>query len=1004
MSKSDKALTPETSDVAAIYMAITAPDDPQAVLDLVALIPASTESNVPTTFTRKPGKWEKNERVLADLNSPTPPPVVVLDDDSLASVLQQIDGAAATTASAWVDDIDSQIVALYSYCTGEQVAMVAAGGIDRNRGNAEKLRRYWLYGKGAAKIRWNTPGDWTRCFRQLSKYMGPRARGYCALRHKEATGMWTGDQRHRQMYGNKRGKAFSTTDFIVDSDTFLERSALAARHKDAVNRFTANLVASGTVEIESTGAGKFKIPLVIPEGIESGDGRIFEQGAISIRELPLPLLWQIKTGEGHAGSVVVGRIDHMERVDNGIGNAHGVFDDGAYGAEAERLVRSGFIRGVSADLDQFEAKEEKIKGNDDDTEDETSQSIGGGKITINKARVMAVTLVPKPAFQECRIVLEDQADAEQEEQVIPDGVYAEEMDPMEASALVACGLIAGSIPVVPPATWFENPQLTKPTPLTVTDEGHVFGHIAAWHVDHIGMSYGTKPPRSKSKYSYFHTGVVRTDANMDVPVGQLTLAGGHASLSATAAEAARHYDDTASAVADVHAGEDSFGIWVAGALRPGVTPEQVRALRASAPSGDWRPIKGSLELVAVCQVNVPGFPIARARVASGQVMALVAAGAGVLARMKSDPLSELAQKVQKLEQLQMQPLLEQADSAKSRIAWAKDAREASLREKMAELAIRVDGGVYEWDDNMNEFGFISRRVRKKLASEGKALPDGSFPIRNVQDLKNAISSYGLAKNKAAAKRHIMKRARGLGKTDLIPDKWKAASVEELDSLLTDVRARISALGADQEAQGKAHPDELQTVQAHGQEQEAPAAAREAAADLKYEGGKYTPETQPRDTRGKFREVLARLKEDLGETGNQDVVEEINAADRLVQAGDYMEAAKAAGKLLNVADRIDSGALNSKALENVREGARQLGKVLANLPLPFGDSNQKLKFSDLPPALRDLIEDMIVKVEKKIGKEDAKEAIAGLASYMSGGDLLNQQEVQSEMSKLLRLLT
>jgi len=69
--------------------------------------------------------------------------------------------------------------------------VTAAGGLDRNRGNAEKLRRYWVHGEGAAKIRWGTPGDWARCVRHLSKYMGPRAKGYCQLRHKEALGIYT---------------------------------------------------------------------------------------------------------------------------------------------------------------------------------------------------------------------------------------------------------------------------------------------------------------------------------------------------------------------------------------------------------------------------------------------------------------------------------------------------------------------------------------------------------------------------------------------------------------------------------------------------------------------------------------------------------------------------------------------------------------------------------------------------------------------------------------------
>ena len=77
--------------------------------------------------------------------------------------------------------------------TADMVGEEKAGGIDRNRGQAENLRRYWTVGKGALKIRWGTEGDWTRCVRQLSKYLGPRAKGYCSLRHKEMNGIWPGD-------------------------------------------------------------------------------------------------------------------------------------------------------------------------------------------------------------------------------------------------------------------------------------------------------------------------------------------------------------------------------------------------------------------------------------------------------------------------------------------------------------------------------------------------------------------------------------------------------------------------------------------------------------------------------------------------------------------------------------------------------------------------------------------------------------------------------------------
>ena len=823
------------------------------------------------------------------------------------------------------------------------------------------------------KIRWNSGGDWTRCVRQLSKYMGPRAKGYCSLRHKEMTGMWTGDKEHRQLYGRKgKGRNSFSTDVVVSSETMIERAALTARANEARSRM--GLVATG----HETPGAKFVIPLVIPEGIESGDGRKFRKDSINLRELPLPLMWQIKTGEGHMGSVIVGRIETMERVEQGIGNAKGVFDTGEYGKEAERLVREGLIRGVSADMDMFEAQEEELKAGED-----KPGKVGNGKMDITKARVMGVTMVPKPAFQECKIFLVEEENEIQEDDVIPDGVYVEDVDPAEAASLVACGFVAGAIPVTPPKSWFVNPELKKATPLTVTDEGQVYGHIAAWHVDHIGLAYGTKPPRSKSKYAYFHTGVVRTDDGTDVPVGQLTLAGGHASLEASAAAAARHYDDTGSAVSDVHAGEDAYGIWVAGALRPSATPEQIRALRASAPSGDWRPIKGALELVAVCQVNVPGFPIARARVASGQVMALVAAGASTLAKMKSDPVAELAARVQKLEQLELTELSIKADDARLRFADIRAKRRSELQAQITELSSRV----LPTEDYEDGFGYISREVRQKLAKEGKALPDGSYPITNIDSLKDSIQAYGRGKasKRAAIRRHIMKRARVLDRADLIPEKWKAMSSEEISFAVEGLRSRIPATTASAEETtdlGKA------------------LAVEPTVPDAKYVSGK----TQPRDNKGKFRTVLARLKQDLGESGLQNVLDKVNEAEGLGNSGDYIEAARSATDVIGLIDRIDSGALNPQALTNVRESARALGETIANLPLPFGEAATKVRFSDLPPALRDLVDDMITRVEAKIGKKDADVATEGLRSYMAGGDFLNQSQISSELSKMLRLLT
>jgi len=42
----------------------------------------------------------------------------------------------------------------------------------------------------------------------------------------------------------------------------------------------------------------------------------------------------------------------------------------------------------------------------------------------------------------------------------------------------------------------------------------------------------------------------------------------------------------------------------------------------------------------------------------------------------------------------------------------------------------------------------------------------------VHDLKNAIHAVGRAKNYDKAKAHIIKRAKALGKEDLLPEDWE----------------------------------------------------------------------------------------------------------------------------------------------------------------------------------------------------------------------------------------
>jgi hypothetical protein len=196
-----------------------------------------------------------------------------------------------------------------------------------------------------------------------------------------------------------------------------------------------------------------------------------------------------------------------------------------------------------------------------------------------------------------------------------------------------------------PLEWFQDPGFEAPTPLTITSDGRVLGHLASWETCHVGITGECiKPPHSNTDYAHFRTGEVETADGELVAVGQITMDTGHAEKGDGPQAAVSHYDNTGTGVADVNAGEDAHGIWVAGAMRPGVSEQQMYVLKATgALSGDWRRIGGNLELVAALAVNVPGFPIPRvamAAAASGQTLSLIAA-----AVVTADPNAEQADRI-----------------------------------------------------------------------------------------------------------------------------------------------------------------------------------------------------------------------------------------------------------------------------------------------------------------------------------------------------------------------
>lgn len=418
--------------------------------------------------------------------------------------------------------------------------------------------------------------------------------------------------------------ATATVKIVPDFTEFDE--AVAARTAALTVTITDDAEAEETAEVE---ASPWKALLAI-EGQPTEDGRLIEVDALSWRDLPLSLMAMDETGPGgHVGAEVAGRIDEIWRDGSDIW-AKGVFSTGEFGQKICALVGEQTLRGNSVDLAVIESEYRNAETGEVLTDDELMDAFWGDSdinilFVVTDGVILASTVCPTPAIAGAEIMLAS-------------GVVRMTFQfvPVEEDALTASA--AGMAPLHPPIDWFSNPGLNGPTPLTVTKDGQVYGHAALWDSCHIGEPHGpgicVPPPRSGMSYEIFHHGAVETAEGIDVPCGQITMSTLHAGTSLGWKAAQQHYENSGIAVADVAAGEDRYGIWVSGGLRPDLPAARVRELKAGALSGDWRDVIGKgLEFLAALVVNIPGFPVARpeARIVAGalgeeQVLSLIAAG------------------------------------------------------------------------------------------------------------------------------------------------------------------------------------------------------------------------------------------------------------------------------------------------------------------------------------------------------------------------------------------
>jgi hypothetical protein len=355
------------------------------------------------------------------------------------------------------------------------------------------------------------------------------------------------------------------------------------------------------------------------------------------------LSYQRESQPGHFGKVAVGRPEVLwiapadldgQQIDHLWGA--GSFDVSDPDVpEIVRKLADGYAGTVSADLDSARADLRWFDEDGNETEEpdfdqfwDWLEGVDIGKEPaefIYQWRFAGVTQVQDPAFHTGWIRLSTTSPEEWAAKVNP--VWQLDFSSIGTitAALTAsasgrgpkvtakpgtrlwCEQVAADVPHDPPASHFTNPQLTGPTKVTVTSDRRVFGHIADWETLHA--VHDIPPPRCQygGTYPKFHRHPVTCSDGTMVLTGPLAT-GGHADDDdeVTFADAVAHYDNPNYVLADVVAGEDEFGIWVSGALRPGVSPSQVLFAYRYSFSGDWR----DEALIAACSCSTPAFHLA----------------------------------------------------------------------------------------------------------------------------------------------------------------------------------------------------------------------------------------------------------------------------------------------------------------------------------------------------------------------------------------------------------
>jgi hypothetical protein len=370
--------------------------------------------------------------------------------------------------------------------------------------------------------------------------------------------------------------------------------------------------------------------IIAVEGTPSGDGRMLEHESVEWDDavLPVPLIWDRQEGD-HSG-MTVGAVAEVWR------DGSDIWGRGWLSASEDPDTQSAIVRvkelfneeavGVSVALDhvdvELRVKKSAILGEGgpdlpedpaDLEEDENGYATLGRMMADDALEVTTRGRLRHVAVVDTAALTGDAASKVKLRLIKP--------DEDEVIAVAA----SGSLRIVEFETdpeAFNDPGFGVPgnddrllfdphtsrwsCPVTVTDDGRVFGHIAPW-----GICVRGRPDRCITPPSADLDGFMRARAPLagGQRTGTIVVAGSHCNVGVGAVEATRHYDKTGRAVADVSVGQDAYGIWFAGRLRPGASDEDIYAFKSSDVSGHWEAGKdGQMTLCGLPAVNVGGFP------------------------------------------------------------------------------------------------------------------------------------------------------------------------------------------------------------------------------------------------------------------------------------------------------------------------------------------------------------------------------------------------------------